>query len=374
MLAALQKHWFLTSLAAIITVGMWLGANGYSGEVRPVVSLLNPQYLTMVVTFLMAFSLDSHRLGQSFRSPGPVLLGCVLNYGLLPLLAWGLSRFQLHTDFRVGLMIAGSVPCTLVAASVMTRKGGGNDAVSLLTTVATNVSCFALTPFWLWLALDQRVEMDFQVLMRNLLVAVLIPTILGQLVRQPAKLLALAKQYKTPIGVVGQVIIEMLVFTAALRAGESWSESQALAVHQEVAIQQQIEGLPAERGTSVAGNEAVVPSGNARHFPISLTALLVVWLSSLAIHGIGLSSGYFGSRGLGFSRMDAIAVTFAGSQKTLPVGLYLATTETIFGKEFPFALLPMLLYHTTQLFLDTMIAGRLARVKDDVDPRAPAQG
>ena len=35
---------------------------------------------------------------------------------------------------QIGLMIAVSTPCTLAGASVWTRKAGGNDAVSLLTT------------------------------------------------------------------------------------------------------------------------------------------------------------------------------------------------------------------------------------------------
>jgi sodium/bile acid cotransporter 7 len=53
-------------------------------------------------------------------------------------------------------------------------------------------------------------------------------------------------------------------------------------------------------------------------------------------------------------REDVVAAAFAGSQKTLPIGLLVATE--LAGKGVPFVVFPILMYHASQLILDTMIA------------------
>ena len=54
---------------------------------------------------------------------------------------------------------------------------------------------------------------------------------------------------------------------------------------------------------------------------------------------------------------DSIAVAFAGSQKTLMVGAYVALAVG------PLAILPMVAYHAVQLFVDTLIADRWAQAE-----------
>ncbi|MCH7571822.1 MAG: bile acid:sodium symporter [Planctomycetes bacterium] len=149
MLKFLQKRWFLVSLLVLISAGLVTGTTLSEDHVKEFSSLIKPGWITAVVLFLMSFSLDSRQLKASFRSPGPVLWASLVNFGMIPMMAWLLMPLQLTADFAFGLMIAGSVPCTMAAASVWTRKAGGNDAVSLLVTVLTNGLCFLLTPFWL---------------------------------------------------------------------------------------------------------------------------------------------------------------------------------------------------------------------------------
>jgi len=329
MSRVLQKQWFLLSLVALIATGLWLGAH-VDGEIRQAVNrVIHPRAITAIVLFLMAFSLDSHHLKQSFRSPKPVLWGALVNYGLIPLLGWSLLPLQQSEDFRIGLMIAASVPCTLAAASVWTRKAGGNDAVSLLITIATNAACFLVTPLWLELTIGGDVQLPLPIMMMQLILSVLLPTALGQIVRQNMAAERFAVRHKTPIGVAAQCFILSMVFTAALDAGER--------IHATAA------------GTTILG-------------------VAIVWGSVVLLHVIGLAVALIGSRKLGFARGDCAAVAFAGSQKTLPVGVLIATDRTMFGNPdllgpgmgAPFAVFPILMYHASQLFIDTAIADRLA--------------
>jgi solute carrier family 10 (sodium/bile acid cotransporter), member 7 len=340
MKAYLRQHWFLTTLAILIVSGMTLGVLGYNSEVKPFADWVNPRWTTACVLLLMAFSLNSEHLWAAFRAPRPVLIACCTNYGLVPILGWLLMPVQQTADFRFGLMIAACVPCTTAAASVLTRKAKGNDAISLLATVATNLSCFVVTPLWLRWTTATSGELDTRKLMTDLVVAVLAPTVVGQLLRQPARLHEFAVRHKSAIGVVAQILIELLVFTAALRAGAAIHQMQSTTAAASV-VDSAAVGLP-------------LPP------PVTGFAFVVVWGSCVLIHVVALVVGRWLARQTGSPPGDATAVGFAGSQKTLPIGLYIATDPQLFGQAYPFALFPMLLYHTSQLFIDTWFASRLA--------------
>jgi sodium/bile acid cotransporter 7 len=321
----LIRHWFLITLGLLIVGGWGLGLSRHGETVQASLWLLNPRWITAGVLFLMAFSLNTHTLRQAFLSPAPVILGFALNYGFVPLMAWWLMSVQTHDDFRLGLMIAASVPCTTAAASVMTRKAKGNDAVSLLITVSTNGLCFVLTPLWLRATTSQQVDLDVVRLMLDLVVAVLLPTILGQILRQPAAVADFATRHKTPIGVAAQVLIESIVFVASVNAGVKW-----------------------------------VQVGSGTESPITLAAVGIAWGTCLVIHLSSLAIGYFGARSLRFEPANQTPVAFAASQKTLPIGLYISSDPKLFGLSHPFAVFPMLMYHASQLFLDTWLATRMA--------------
>lgn len=335
----LHKRWFLTSLALLIALGLTLGmtipADGLEallGRLGPVARQglsTYPRLSTALVLFLMAFSLETRQLTASFRSPGPVLWASLVNFGMIPLVAWGMMGWQQTADFTIGLMIAATTPSTIAAGSVWTRKAKGNDAVSLMVTILTNGTCFAVTPFWLKLTTGSNVQLDSGYLVTRLLIAVLIPMLLGQVLRQFARPSQFATRHKTPIGVAAQILILSIVFYAACKAG-----------------------------TRLAENGSTPGLG----------AVTLVWGTCIVLHLGAMFVSIQGGRLWGFSRPDLAAIAFSGSQKTLPIGILLATDPTMFGdpnllgpsRGIPFAVFPILMYHASQLFIDTVVADRLA--------------
>lgn len=329
LIVFLKKRWFLTALLTLIASGLLWGHSASTETVQGFREFVPTRWVTAFVLLLMSFSMDSQQLKASFEKPAPVIWACCCSYGLIPLLGWAAMSFQQTPDFAIGIMIAASVPCTLAACSVWTRKAGGNDAVSLLTTLVTNMACVIGAPFWLSMATGQSVELDTSDLAQKLLLVVLVPTVLGQLCRLPRPMQEFAKRKKTSIGVVAQSSILFLVFVGACSGGVQLQQADL-----------------AEQ----------------------LVALICVWCSVIAIHLTAWTSAYFGGKLFGFSREDCIAVSFAGSQKTLPIGVYLATDKDTFGGEsvldgspVPFAVFPILMFHASQLFIDTMIADRFAK-------------
>ena len=339
MMEFFKKRWFLISLLTLIVTGITLGYTVEASKIEAFRERVPARWVTAFVLLLMAYSLDSRQLKAAFKSPAPVVWACSTNYVLIPLLGLALMKLQQTPDFTIGLMIACSTPCTLAACSVWTRKAGGNDAVSLLTTLTTNTACFIVAPLWLTAASalttssltaasSEPVNIDVYKLAGKLIFVVLIPTIAGQLIRQPAKSEEFARENKTAIGVIAQSSILFLVFLSACAGG--------------VKLQQQ-GGI----STQLAG-------------------IVVVWLSCVAIHLTALTVAWYGGRLFGFERKDRIGAAFSGSQKTLPIGVYLATDPATFGgpaaflgQAVPFAVFPMLMFHASQLFLDTIVADKM---------------
>lgn len=317
-----SSHWFLPTLvgllAAGLSIGLWLDAPWH----RPVVSCVDPGITTGLILFLMAWSLDTHRLRDSLRAPLPVVLGAAVNIGLIPLLAWPVSALPWSEDFRLGLLITAAVPCTLATASVWTRKAGGNDAVSLLVTLVTNLAGVVLTPLWLRWTLARHADLDPVPIIRNLALAVLLPTILGQLARRPPWGHRLAVRCSRQISLGAQLLVLTMVTAAAIRGGEALRA------------------------------QASWPS-------LPMGFWLAVACAGLHIAGMAGAAG--AAHILRLSREDRIATLFAGSQKTLPVALLLAADPALIGSgAYPFITFPMLAFHALQLIIDSAVAERLA--------------
>ena len=126
----LKRRWFLVGLVLLIPLGVALGSQLPAQRLQRASAWVEAgatSWLVAAILFLMSFSLDSRQLGRSIRRPGPVMFACLVNYGLVPLLAWPLMPLQQLDDFALGLMITVTVPSTMAAASIWTRKAHGNE-------------------------------------------------------------------------------------------------------------------------------------------------------------------------------------------------------------------------------------------------------
>lgn len=322
LLERIQASWFLLTLVACLALGGLFGHSGPPVAVNTFIWLVQPSITTAIVLFLMAFSLDASKRSQAIRRPLASLWGCVLNMGVLPLLAWPIGRGQMLTDFELGLLVTAATPCTLATASVFTRWAGGNDAVSLMTTLITNVGCVILTPLWLQLYFGNTGGFDAWMMVRQLALSVVLPTILGQLAQIPRAADAFVTRHRRRISLVAQWIVLLLVTVAAVNAGR-------------------------------------VLSGSAE-WP-SLLAVLLMVAGCVTLHLLGLWVGWYGSQLLRLPRSDVIAVAIAGSQKTLPVGLMIVTSPELTATAAPFITFPLVVYHAAQLLIDATLADHWRR-------------
>lgn len=311
----LVQRWFLIALVSVFALG-----SVFAGSLQAISELkLLRNGIVAIVLFLMAMPLEASAMWQSMRRPWPPLLAVMVNLGLLPLFAWGVSM-GLEADLGAGLLVAAVTPCTLASASVWTRRAGGNDAVSILVTVITNLFCFVITPLWLHFLMADRLAgadlpeaLTLPAMVTKLGLLVVLPMSIAQLLRVHKPYAAWATKQKPVTSVLAQCGILSMVFLGAIRVGlRLQDDSQA--------------------------------SLNLIHIATMLAAVCLV-------HTTMLYMGVAIAKLLRFTREDQIAVAFAGSQKTLTVGLLVAMALQV-------SILPMVWYHVSQLFIDTLIADR----------------
>ena len=276
--------------------------------------------MVALTLFLIAASLEGRDIYQSLARPLPALWALCVSYGLLPALGWLAGQLLSVPDLRIGLLLIASVPCTLASAALWTRLAGGNDAMALLTVLLSTALSWLLTTAWLAFGTGAAVEIDTPTMMRGLTLVLIVPVGLGQLGRLARPLARLLDRYKARLAVVSLVLVLCIIVRAAVDARDKLEAGSAL---------------------------------------VDMATFLAMLALCLATHLLALTTGFWTSRLLRFTRQDQIAVAFSGSQKTLPVALYLF--DAYFIKDYPLAVLPLIVYHVGQLLLDTLIAHRWAQ-------------
>jgi sodium/bile acid cotransporter 7 len=100
----------------------------------------------------------------------------------------------LEGELATGVIVAVTVPCTLAAATVWTRRAGGNDAVAILVTLITNLACFFVAPAWLRLLVGTAAEVDYRALVIQLALLDVLPIAAAQVAQVPVATWAAARK------------------------------------------------------------------------------------------------------------------------------------------------------------------------------------
>jgi len=324
--AKLKQHWFLVALWLVV------GGGALAPQVfQPVTDRIKSQTVVLIVIFLMSVTLDLSHIVAALKRPGRVLLGVALGFGLVPLWGWGaaLPFWGRVPDFSVGTLIITAMPCTLASATIWTRLAGGNDALSLLCTVASNSLSFCVTPFLLMVTLGHSATLDPREMLGKLFLTILLPVMVGQGVRGIAALRQWATERKRTLSMISQMLILSMILSGIVKAS--------------LAVREQATGF------------AWLDFGG-------------LVLAIALVHGLALAGCWWIAGAFRVPWADRLALTFAGSQKTLPSGLYVASE---FFPGYPLAPLPILLYHSLQLFMDSWVAAQAQQRGEKSDPEGP---
>jgi sodium/bile acid cotransporter 7 len=310
MASFLARRWFLLILISGVALGLAL-----PDLFLPWTAGLEPRVIVAAALFLMAWTLPGRALAHEAARPAAIAWAVLLSYGLLPAAAWLLGPLLPVADYRVGVLIMASVPCTLASAVLWTRLSGGNEATALCVILLTTATSWLVTTGWLTLVTQTSVALNPMEMMLALLLTLVAPVGLGQISRVLPLMVRVAARGRGAINITAQLLVLAVILKAS-----------------------------AEVGDRVGQGSSKLDAG-----PLASVALVCFGLH-LGVLAAGFATGGW----LGFDRPRRIAVAFACSQKTLPVALVLY--KDYYQDTYPLALIPLLLYHVGQLILDTLIA------------------
>ena len=308
----IRKQWFLIALMIILAIGI-----GLAPTLEPLTKIPGLKWTIVSITmFLIVWPFSFAAVTETLRKPRAAILAIAINGIAMPLAVSPLALL-IEGEVGAGMIVTFSAPCTVAAAAVWTRRGGGDERIAILVTLITNLFCFLTAPFWIWILLGNTGEsaVGFGDTAVKLLMFVVGPIIVAQLVRLHVRSANWATVEKKKLGIASQFGILSIVLLGSVQSGMRFRTSET-------------------------------------SFPIIDLVLGVALL--LVAHTIVLYIGRWIAERLSMSRPEQIAVAFAGSQKTLMVGLSIAVSLQV-------TILPLLAFHSLQLVIDTVIADRFVR-------------
>jgi len=135
--------------------------------------------LLATVMFLMGLTLTKADVERIVKDPKPILVGVVLQFLLMPVLALTFSKMlQLSNQLTIGMVLVGSCAGG-TASNVVCYLAKGDVALSIsLTMVSTLVGVIA-TPLLCAFYLSETVSVDTLALLFSIVQIVFIPVVLG---------------------------------------------------------------------------------------------------------------------------------------------------------------------------------------------------
>jgi BASS family bile acid:Na+ symporter len=158
--------------AALFFPGLFLTVGGYK-----LTGLIVP--LIQIIMFGMGTTLSVGDFARVLVMPRGVLIGLLLQFGIMPLTGFTLaSVFGFTGEVAAGIVLVGAAPGG-VASNVMTYLAGGNVALSVTMTAISTLLSPLLTPLAMQHLAGRFVPIDTWAMMISILNMIILPIVAG---------------------------------------------------------------------------------------------------------------------------------------------------------------------------------------------------
>ena len=149
-----------------------------------------------IIMFSMGLTLTVNDFKGVFLETKMVLIGVAAQYTIMPLTAFALAKaFNLPPEIAAGVILVGCCPGG-TSSNVMTFMAKGNTALSVTITAVSTLLAPILTPSLTFLLASQWLSVSFMDMFVSIIKVVLIPIILGIIIRM---LFTKAVEKSTPV-------------------------------------------------------------------------------------------------------------------------------------------------------------------------------
>ncbi len=169
-----QRTFILFFTLAAAASGLFYLFPGAAAELKGwIVPLLG------IIMFTMGATLEFEAFKDVFRRPGAIILGVLLQFLLMPLIAYLLiTLIAMPPEIALGMILVGASPGG-TASNLITYLARGNTALSVTMTSVSTFTSFIMTPFLVWFYLDKTIDLDVTAMVFSVLKIVILPVVLG---------------------------------------------------------------------------------------------------------------------------------------------------------------------------------------------------
>lgn len=313
----LRDQWFLVGvlIVTVLTLADPAGAVVRAGE--NLAARRGNEACLVLIFILSGLDLEWRHLREALADWPGVLVSLASVFILAPVLAWLLALAAPSPDVALGLFLVGAVSTTQASGIVMAAAAGGRAAHALFITIAGNVVCIVTIPLTLALLLGAGgagVRLPWAEMMAKLALLILLPLLAGMMLRRPL-LPAFARLPFKPSH-LNRALILVILFIGLSK-----------------------------------GRQNILGDGAQVLWVLGLT---------VALHLLKAGVLWTALKALNWGPGRRESIFFMGIQKTLPQAIWL---QTAYFPAQGMALVVCVIYHITQLVIDSWFVGKLAAEK-----------
>jgi BASS family bile acid:Na+ symporter len=137
-----------------------------------------------VIMFGMGLTLSPSDFKIVLSRPKDILVGCLAQFTIMPLLAWLLTlAFSLPKELALGVILVGCCPGG-TASNVITYLAKGDLALSVGMTCVSTILAPFLTPLLTWLLVGASVEVDVLSMFWSIVKVIILPISIGLVIKR----------------------------------------------------------------------------------------------------------------------------------------------------------------------------------------------
>jgi solute carrier family 10 (sodium/bile acid cotransporter), member 7 len=311
---------FVLAIIAVVLIA-WILPQAADGSGKVILDHLSTIGIFLIF-FFYGLRLSTEKILMGLRNWRLHILVQTSTFLLFPLIVMIYYPFIQNAEQEIiwlGLFFMAAVPSTVSSSVIMVSIGKGNIPAAIFNASISGILGIILTPLWMGLFMQQTGEgFDFTTIYLRLFLGILLPVIIGLLLRSRFHTFAL--KYSREMGIFDKSVILLIVY-------KSFAKSFIDGVFES----------------------------------LQFTDLLILTVIVIALFFILYGIVYGISGILKFSREDKITALFCASQKSLVHGTVFSSVLFAGFHAAGLILLPLMLYHAFQIFMLSIIAARLGR-------------
>lgn len=328
----LRANWFLFGIIiAILLAYIYPPLGKKGGPIRPEYTV---KYLAVGVIFLCSgITLRTDELRSaitSLRLHATIQIFSLLVFPIFMVsLVAALRKMSSTNEFLLtGLVVVGCMPPPVSSAVILTKGVGGNEAGAIFNSAFGSLLGIIVTPFMLLLMAGIDSEVPLGSIFTTLTSTVLIPLILGQVLRHFFWQSHL-KNSGFPFSEVSSFVLLVIIYSTFC---DTFSESMAVAVADVVAV-----------------------------------GLLILMVQMVAMFTVFALANY-----LRFPPRDIVCIVFCAVHKSLTLGIPMLKIVFAGHPSLSLISLPLLVYHPTQILFGGMLVPGIRSWMETAESRRTA--